>query len=242
MRQCRDPAALAPTHQLSQFRSRELLHSSPTSTSPFPLCSNPADSSSAVGTEQLWGGGGRNQPVWGQDGAVPVSLGTEAPLVAGGPGLGREGGLSCSGSSSSEQGWLVHMSLGSVVYFFKAGVCFLISKALLCSFPNKALKNPLPPSSITLLPSQSSLTVEKCVTQRFPAPGPGGTQCPLCPGIKGATPGRGRQGLGQSIGRSEDKSGCHVSGGEGRVFQAGQGKSKLQLWFSRVWRWQKEQL
>lgn len=49
-----------------------------------------------------------------------------------------EGRLSCSGRGSSEQGWLVHMSLGSVVYFFKAGVCFLISKALLCSFPNKA--------------------------------------------------------------------------------------------------------
>lgn len=126
---------LALTHQLSQFRSRELLHSSPTSTPPCPPSSSPADSSSPVGTEQLWGGGGRSRHFWGQDGAVPVPLGTAAPLVAGWAGEGR---LSCSGSGSSEQGWLVHMSLGSVVYFFKAGVCFLISKALLCSFPNKA--------------------------------------------------------------------------------------------------------
>lgn len=54
----------APAHQLSQFRSRELFHSSPTSASPCPPCSHP-DSFSPVGTEQLWGEGGRNQPVWG---------------------------------------------------------------------------------------------------------------------------------------------------------------------------------
>lgn len=49
------------------------------------------------------------------------------------------------------------MSLGSVVYFFKAGVCFLISKALLCSFPNKALKNPpLPHPSLFCPPKDSS--------------------------------------------------------------------------------------
>lgn len=66
---------LAPTHQLSQFRSRELLHSSPTSAFPCPPCSNPADSSSPVGTEQLWGGGGRNQPVWGAGWGCPCVSG-----------------------------------------------------------------------------------------------------------------------------------------------------------------------
>lgn len=55
----------APLQQLSQFRSRELFHSSPASASPCSPCSHPADSSSPMGTEQLWGGGGRNQPVWG---------------------------------------------------------------------------------------------------------------------------------------------------------------------------------
>lgn len=58
-----------------------------------------------------------------------------------------------------ERGWLVHVSLGSLVYFFKAGVCFLISKALLCSFPNKVLKILLSPS-VTPLPSQHFLAVE----------------------------------------------------------------------------------
>lgn len=37
-----------------------------------------------------------------------------------------------------EQGWFVHVSLDSLVYFFKAGGCFLNSKVLLCNFPNKA--------------------------------------------------------------------------------------------------------
>lgn len=55
----------APTHQLSQFRSRELFPSSPTSASACPRA-----------------------PVWGQDGAVPVSLGT---LVAGRPAVGWGG-------------------------------------------------------------------------------------------------------------------------------------------------------
>lgn len=75
---------------------------------------------------------------WGRPEPACFGAGWGCPrvtLVAGRPGEGR---LSCSGSGSSEQRWLLHMSLGSVVYFFKAGVCFLISEALLCSFPNKA--------------------------------------------------------------------------------------------------------
>lgn len=37
-----------------------------------------------------------------------------------------------------ELGCFVHVSLDSLVYFFKAGGCFLNSKVLLCNFPNKA--------------------------------------------------------------------------------------------------------
>lgn len=49
-----------------------------------------------------------------------------------------------------------------LVYFFKAGVCFLISKARLCSFPNKALKPSSPPSAVRCPPSASSLRGRGC--------------------------------------------------------------------------------
>lgn len=49
-----------------------------------------------------------------------------------------------------------------LVYFFKAGVCFLISKARLCSFPNKALKPSSPPSAVLCPPSASSLWGRGC--------------------------------------------------------------------------------
>lgn len=75
------------------------------------------------------------------------------------PGLGREGEVELLWQwLICERGWLLRVSLGSLVYFFKAGVCFLISKALLCSFPNKSLKKPpLPHPSLLCPPSAFSL-------------------------------------------------------------------------------------
>lgn len=70
-----------------------------------------------------------------------------------------------------EQGWLVCVSLDSLVYFFKAGVCFLIGKALLCSFPNKVLKSLLSP----LRHSCALPALSCCGNVSHPAPpSPGG--------------------------------------------------------------------
>lgn len=128
--------------------------------------------------------------------------------------LGREGEVELLWQwLICERGWLVHVSLGSLVYFFKAGVCFLISKALLCSFPNKVLKILLSPirhsSALPALSGGGNMS-----HPAPPSPGAMGTlcwgagsaqgagsarscsqpsvSCSLGAGITGAAPGRGR--------------------------------------------------
>lgn len=77
-----------------------------------------------------------------------------------------------------EQGWLVCVSLGSLVYFFKAGVCFLIGKALLCSFPNKVLKSLLSP----LHHSSALPALSCCGNVSHPAPPTPGARGDAVPG------------------------------------------------------------
>lgn len=83
------------------------------------------------------------------------------PLQAG------KGRLSCAGSGSSARGVGLFTSPWVRRFIFlRAGVCFLISKALLCSFPNKVLKTLLSP----ICRSSALPAGPGCGNMRHPAP------------------------------------------------------------------------